>query len=612
MKRKARRLIWHLFPSYVLAALVIVVPAMGYVLTELDEFYKENTRESLISEAFLLRDHILGILDLNRPDLLDTYAKKAGSSVSTRITVITPYGKVIADSIELPEEMENHKNRPEIKEALKGFIGYSTRYSTTLEKRMMYVALPIQKKQEAVAVVRTARPLESIDSAVSALRKKIIMHGVLLAMAFTLICFLVSKKISSHLEKLRKGIESIGGVELNQKSLDRGIFEIEILAATVDQMSEKLGQQMQHLTDQKNHVNTILSSMSEGVITVDPEERIIDANPAAALFFNKEQSNLMGNPIQMAVRNSKFHRFVRNSLDQDGLLEMDFILQGKEERIIFARGTSLYDSRNQKKGIVVVMSDNTRLVRLETIKKDLTLNIAHELKTPLTTINGYTETLLAEELNDPDHIRYSLEKIKKNIKRLISVSNELDLISRIEKSGDLRGRELELASVNLSDLAKGAIEAVQSVYPELQAEIRLICHESLIAHVNSVLMKKAVYNLIENAVRFGVDKGEVSVHVEEMDGKILIRVKDNGMGISKQDQERIFERFYRIEKSRNRKSGGAGLGLSVARHIVRAHGGELSVESIPGQGSVFTISLSGQKKQCKRSQDAASAALPGT
>jgi len=340
---------------------------------------------------------------------------------------------------------------------------------------------------------------------------------------------------------------------------------------------------------QRNEIEAVLSSMVEGVIAVDMEEQVISMNDAAAKMFGLNSSEAQGRSIQEVVRNTALQQFVKNALSSQETVEKEIVLSSDGDRFLNGHGTSLCDVEGKQIGALIVLNDVTRLLRLEKIRREFVANVSHEIKTPITAIKGFVETLRDGAVENHEDAERFLEIIGKHVDRLEAIIEDLLSLSRIEQEA---GREeVVLDEGRLKDVLETAIQVCEAGAMAKKIEIELSCAGKIVANLDPQLLEQAVVNLIDNAIKYSNDGGTVRVEASQRENETLISVRDQGCGIEKQHLPRLFERFYRVDKARSRQMGGTGLGLAIVKHIAQAHGGRVTVESIPGKGSIFTIHL---------------------
>jgi two-component system, OmpR family, phosphate regulon sensor histidine kinase PhoR len=587
--KKKKRLLRHLFPSYLLITLISLIAVTWFASSSIRHFYLEQTAADLLARARLLKSQMaqyLGPLDAR---VVDAVCKEVGESSATRFTVILPSGRVIGDSNENPTVMDNHASRPEVVTARNGGVGRSIRYSMTLQKRMMYVAIPLKDKEKMIAVIRASLPVTAIDRALKTIQIKIGLGGLFIALLAAGICLFVSQRISRPIEKLKKGAEFFARGDLSYRMPGTDLIEIDSLIETLNQMAVQLEDRLNTIVRQKNELTAVLSSMAEGVIAVDMDEKIISINKAATRFFEDLPQNPLNRSIPEAIRNPDLQKFINRALSSEENLEEDITLYQRGERILYIHNTPLEDAGGQRSGILVVMNDVTHLRKLENMRKDFAANVSHELKTPLTAIKGFVETLRTGEGVDPQETQRFLSIIEKHVNRLTAIIENLMKLSKIERQDETSEIRLEENSVKSVILT-----AVQTCREKMEAKditVDFECPENISARLDSRLMIQALVNLLDNAVNYSKERSDIKISATLKDQVLQISIQDHGIGIPKEHLSRLFERFYRVDKARSRDLGGTGLGLAIVKHIAHAHGGRVSVESTPGKGSTFSLHL---------------------
>ncbi len=357
----------------------------------------------------------------------------------------------------------------------------------------------------------------------------------------------------------------------------------------MNDMAASLDERMQTIIGQRNELEAILSSMIEGVIALDLKETIISINNAAARMFCRKHSELINRSVQEAIRNPNFHRFVRLAFRDETRREEDLFFYINCEAVLEARSSALKHARGERTGILIVLNDVTRLRRLENMRKDFAANVSHEIKTPLTAIKGFVETLKTGALNHPEESVRFLGIIEKHTNRLNAIIDDLMKLSLIEQKTDKK--EILLENRQLLPIMQSARQVCQSMADEKAIQIILSCEETLSINLNAALMEQAFVNLLDNAVKYSRTGGSIEIEVQQSDIELSVSFRDHGIGIAAEHLPRLFERFYRADPSRSRKLGGTGLGLAIVKHIVNAHAGKITVESSPGKGSEFVIHI---------------------
>ncbi len=587
-----KRLFWLLYPSQLLITLAVLLAFTWIGISSVHSFQLRETARVLEDRAHLVAGCVLSYLARDDKVGLAAYCREAGDKSTTRLTVIALDGKVLADSDEDPARMENHNDRPEIVAALSGATSPSLRYSQTLQQELMYVAILLQEQGNRKGVLRMAVPVTGIDQGLAAVYRNMIWGCLMVAVIAALVAWVVARRISQPLELMKSRVDRISRGDFAVKMREDGTDEMASLARALNDMAAQLDARFQTIVGQHSQLQAVFASMVEGVITVDTEERILDVNQSGAKLLNVDPEKIRGKSILLAVRNTHLQNFVKNALACGTPLEGEFSSRlgadGKE-KYFYAHGARLQDGQGHITGALIVINDVTNLRRLESIRRDFVANVSHELKTPITSIEGFSETLLDGALEEPEDARRFVEIINKQASRLHAIVEDLLALSRVEQ--EAKRDEILLQELAVVDVLQSAI---QTCNPKAEREgvvTSLVCEQGIMAQINPALLEQAVINLLDNAIKYSGQGCAIRVEAEKQNGEVLIRVCDNGVGIAKQDVARIFERFYRVDKARSAKLGGTGLGLSIVKHIVSAHHGHISVDSSPGKGSTFTIHL---------------------
>jgi two-component system phosphate regulon sensor histidine kinase PhoR len=584
-----KSLLWQFYPAYLLITVAALFIITVYLSRLLPEFYYDQVANDLRARACLIEEQILPSLDANDFQALDDMAKNLGKRSSTRITIILPDGRVVADSDENPANMENHGNRPEFIEALRRGMGRSLRFSHTLDKGMMYLALPIEVQGHVLAVMRTSIPATAIDENLKHIYHNIVLSVVIVAIFAAGVSLVLSRKISQPIAQMKETAQRFASGQFELRVPIPRQMELAELAQSLNEMARQLQDRINTITRQRNEVEAILSSMTEGVLAVDAGGYIVSINRAAAKFLNTDPTEAKGRTVEQVVRNSDFQEFIHGILNEEHPSQREVVLSGQKDRIVRLNGTALTDSQNNRSGAVVVISDMTRMRRLEDVRRDFVANVSHELRTPITSIKGFAETLLEGALKEPEKAERFLQIIAKHSDRLNAIVEDLLSLSSLEVGSQTRKITFESAPIRPVLDSVVAMSTIKAEDKDIAVEID--CGGEIHARINTVLLEQAVLNLVDNAVKYSEPKSRVRIEARKESDMITIAVRDSGCGIAREHQHRIFERFYVVDKSRSRKLGGTGLGLAIVKHIAEVHGGYVTLESSPGSGSTFTIHL---------------------
>ncbi len=585
-----KRILWQLYPAFLLVSIFLLLAVTWYSSRAFRTFYLNETVADLEARALIFEHHVEEPLTQDDWTAVDELCKLLGRESATRLTVILPTGVVVGDSDEDPARMENHSDRPEIiTAATTGETGSSIRYSSTLGTRMMYVAIPIPGTGSPAAVVRASVPLGSLDSALNGIYGKVVFGGLVIALVVAVVSFVITRRITRPLEELKRGAERFAEGDLATPLAVPDSEEIGSLAKALNRMAVQLDERLAGMIRQKNEQDAVLASMVESVLAVDSEERVISLNHAAAKLFDVDQDASHGRPLQEIIRNPELQKLAGDTLRSVEPIEGEMTIYDPEERFLQIHGTVLRDSRGDNIGALLVLNDITRLRRLERVRRDFVANVSHELKTPITTIKGFVETLLSGAVNSQEETKRFLEITAKNTDRLDTIIEDLLALSRLEQDTDKDDGLFEARKI--SEVLRPAVDACRPRAKSRSIDIEVQCDDNLACEINPRLLEQAVVNLIDNAIKYSEPGGVVAVTARKSDTNVVISVEDHGCGIEKRHLPRLFERFYRTDRARSREMGGTGLGLAIVKHIAIIHGGRVGVESVVGKGSVFTIYL---------------------
>ncbi len=584
---RRRSLLWQIYPTYVLIVLLSLCAVTWYATRAVRAFYLDRMRVGLTARARLIHDRVLALLERGDYAGVDRIAKRLGQKARTRITVILPDGLVVADTQRDPRTMDNHADRPEVRDALRGRVGSSIRFSYTLRKTMLYVAAPLRRAGRVMAVLRVSVPATDIERALSSIRRNVLLVGLAAAVLAGLLSWGVARHITRPLREIEQGAQRFARGDFARALPIPRSAEVASLVTVLNQMAEQLSERMRIIAQQRDELEALLAAMLEGVLAVDTEERIIVVNRAAAELLEIDGTAARGRHILEVVRNPELERFVMRALESSDPIEADFTLRDDAERFIHARATALHDAQRRRIGALVVLNDLTKLRQLERVRREFVANVSHEIKTPITSIKGAAETLL--DASNADDVRRFAQIIARQADRLNAIVEDLLTLSRVEQ-GEEHGT-IALRPGRLHEVLEAARKDCELQAADRKIEVKVVCPTDLTARINAPLLEQAVVNLLDNAIKHSEPGSVVHVVAEPSQGHVAVRVVDHGCGIAREHLPRLFERFYRVDKARSRKLGGTGLGLAIVKHIAQAHRGRVSVESEPGQGSTFTIHL---------------------
>ncbi len=584
-----KRLLWQLYLPYLIITILALVLLSWYASYSFRWFYYDEIAQNLKSRTRLAGREILPAVSQKSFDEVDQLCKLLGQTAGIRLTMILPDGRVVGDSDQQPAKMENHADRPEFRQAMNGQTGRSVRFSDTLSKNMMYIAVPLKEQEQTIAVVRGSLSVIAVDKALNDIYTKIIWGVIGAAVCAAGVTLVVSHKITRPIEQMKDAAKRFAAGQLDHRVPVPDSEELAELAGALNETADRLKRTIETITNQKNQLEAILSSMAEGVIAVDSDGRVVSINKKAALLLEIDVVSVTGHSIEETIRNVDIQRFMRYTLMSSAPTEEDITLSAEQPVSLRARGTYLTDHQGNKSGAVIVLSDTTRMQRLENIRRDFVANVSHELRTPITSIKGFVETLLDGAINEPEQAQRFLNIIAGHTDRLMAIIEDLLSLSRLEENGQTRMIARE--HLKIRPVLESAVELSGPKAGDKKIKIEIDCDDDLEALINPTLLEQAALNLVDNAIKYSPAESTIQISARRAEKEVIIAVKDSGCGIEKSHLSRIFERFYVVDKARTRKLGGTGLGLAIVKHITNLHGGSVSVESTPGQGSTFTIHL---------------------
>ncbi len=587
MRRK--KIMWRIYVSFLASAMIAFALMAWYATQALRWFHQDQVAAELHMQAQVVAREAAALLPETEPGAADRLCKQLGRLMTTRVTIILPDGRVIGDADNNPAVMENHLHRPEIAAALKGQTGKVVRFSDTRRQSLMYLAIPVKQGEKVLAVARVSLPLSTIDWSLHAVIRNISLSWLIVAAIFALVTWLLSRRISRPVEDMRRVAERIANGDLEARIARPEGEELGDLARTLNRMAAQLGERMRTITRQRNEQEAVLASMVEGVVAVDRDERILHLNQAAARLLDLAPEQARGRSIQEAVRNRDLQTFIGATLAGSGPAESETVIYGNEERFLQLHGTPLTDSAKRNIGALIVLSDITRLKRLETIRRDLVANVSHELKTPITALKGSVETLADAKPADSAENAKFLAMMTRQVARMESLVEDLLSLSKIEF--DAEHKRIALDPGAIGDVLQRTVQSFNAPAAAKSISLCVECPEELSAPINAALLEQAVGNLLDNAIKFSANGTRIDVRGRLAGSDVEIQVADQGPGIEKKHLPRLFERFYRVDQARSRTLGGTGLGLAIVKHIALAHRGAVTVASEPGQGSTFTIRI---------------------
>jgi len=587
---KTRKLFWQFFGTHILILFAAVSFVAFYTWhTSRTAFHRQWVREldmqSRLAAALLPSDN--GTVD---QEAAGRFFKRLGQSDGHRLTLILPDGRVLGDSDADSKRMSLHNDRPEVIDAMKSGQGMSERYSDSLGKQMLYLARRVPDKGEVQAVVRVAVPVRTLTREMEAFDRVLVALLIVVLGATLVLSYGASLRIIGPVSILQNGLTRIGGGELAYRLPIPEVPHLADLARSINQTADRLQKYIQALNEERNLRTLILANMTRGVIAIDTRRSILDWNDSARRLLALNTPTPDGAHIGEVMRYPELLSLIDESERSGDPVEKEMTVDGAGEVRLNMRATALNDVAGNRIGTLLVLSDVTLLRRLETVRQDFVANVSHELRTPVTSVKGFAETLLDGAVKDPETADRFLKIIVRQANQLESIIRDLLELSRLE---DHSSQALDRQESPVIEILKNAVELCQRRADERKVTLSLTCEPSLTAFVHAGLMEQAVVNLVDNAIKYGAvdEHANVDIIAQKEGSTVCIMVRDYGPGIEHKHLNRLFERFYRVDKGRSRELGGTGLGLAIVKHIALIHGGVVGVESEHGKGATFFLRL---------------------
>jgi two-component system phosphate regulon sensor histidine kinase PhoR len=570
---------------------VVVTAAVVIVALRFRSFVYHQEAEKFEDTLRLIEAEFTSLFPADSEEAIERIDRKCveiGRREQLRLTVIRPDGIVVGDTYFDPSTLVNHANRMEIRDAFNGSTGVSARHSDSADRKMLYVAVPMTAFGGFLGVLRASVPISAVNTRLRDLWLRLLppLLGVLAVSA--VILWLPFARVRAVFARLNGEAKAMETRNYEPVIVDPGWPETNGLTDTIGAMALQLSERMNTVDLQQSQEKAILASMIEAVIAIDSQQRVITMNEAAADLLGVPVGQALGTRIEEVVRLGGILEFIQRAVGSNTAIVENLRIYGEGgERYLRAHGTRLVAGVGEDLGALVVLYDITRIHNLEVVRKEFAANVSHELKTPITSIKGFVETLLDDKLNDRGETQRFLKIIAQQTERLNAIVDDLLSLARLEQS--VEREEVSLSWNPVRPILEAAVSVCAESTSAKEISLGLVCPDALEAHCNPQLLEQAVVNLIDNAVKYSESGSEVTVAAAAADTEVEVSVEDRGCGIEEQHLPRLFERFYRVDKARSRELGGTGLGLAIVKHIALAHGGRVDVRSRPEEGSTFFI-----------------------
>ncbi|MCR8643729.1 cell wall metabolism sensor histidine kinase WalK [Paenibacillus sp. N1-5-1-14] len=533
-------------------------------------------------------------------NLIEIYTKETerlSKFTQARVTYVRSDGKVMGDSEVNPMTLDNHKERPEIQDALSHQIGFYKRYSDTIKENMLYAAISVDNDQgQSIGALRIAMSLAEVESTVNQLWVYLIVGMLILFLLVSFISYRFAAGITRPIEKITRVAQQITNRNYRARVNIRSKDEVGQLGHAVNRMSDSLQEQMNLILESESRLKGVLGNMSAGVMMVGREGNIVLLNPSAEQILGFEDHELLGHRFDEAKQQPQLIQLIEHCMEKQQPLREEMVFYYPAESILEVNAIPIIQGDDTWTGVLIVLHDITAIRRLEKMRSEFVANVSHELKTPIASVKGFAETLLAGAMNDPETAKAFLKIIYDESERLNRLIGDILALSKIES----KRVPLQLSPVSLTTIIEDSIHMMQVEAEQKSIQLDMRVEGDLYLEADEDRLRQILINLLSNGINYTMDGGKVRIIAEPIRARsedeeeyehIRITVSDTGIGIPKSDLPRVFERFYRVDKARSRSSGGTGLGLSIVKHLVEIHHGTIQVESEIGIGTKFMIEL---------------------
>ncbi len=575
------RLFLKIFATY----LAIAVLAIGIVGFQAGNQIRAKLEAQIENELMAYAR----IADLYPMKEIQVRAEEIAGIAHARVTLIDQDGKILTETDQEAAVLGSHLERPEIQEARVRGRGTATRYSQTLREEMMYVALPIKKGQEIVGYIRLARPLVEVRKSIEEFTGILVKSFLIILLSSGLVAYLFSRKLTSPIRDMEQFTEKLRTGETAGTLMIRSSDEIGMLAQNINYMVEELQRRIAALQEEKAKVEAAFSSALDGVLILDHDGRIETLNQGMSAILGDRYGLIIGKTPLEVFRNLDLQKAL-DSYDRSRMpVSQEIELGGEERAVLDVNITPVRGYADADEKTMLVFHDVTRLKMLERMRVDFVANVTHEIKTPLTAILGFVETLQEGAIEDPQTAKKFLSIITRHAERLNRLVEDLLTISNAE----LGEMHFSFESVALSGVAQSVLQMMQPRAGEKKIKLTSEIPEDLpLIRADRDRLSQILINVLDNAVKFTPESGQVTLAASPAaGGEVVVRITDTGIGVPQDEIPRLGERFYRVDKTRSRELGGTGLGLSIVKHLVTAHKGRMEIESQLGRGTTVSLTF---------------------
>ncbi|ECX5811491.1 TPA: two-component system histidine kinase PnpS [Listeria monocytogenes] len=570
----------------------VVMVIVGVFSGELMKSTYLNMKENQLKDdaKILLQTTNMENLDLDKDAAtIQKSLDPLGEDIDARITVIDSKGDVVADTKKDPEKLDNHMNRPEVTDILKKgeSVGISIRESDSLGYSMLYVAVPVKHQGKTDGVLRISISLESVDAAVAKLWGNLaLIFGIALVIIAAISVF-IARKITRPVREIIEVSTDLANHKYDSRIHGKISGELQDLSISVNTLAESLETQMFEIKQNEQRLNAIVQNLVSGVMLINVDKQVIMTN--RTMYQILGETEITGKPFYEVIKSFALSQLIEATFETKTIQQKEIILYFPREMILDASVSPILGENGEITGIILLLHDITQIRHLENVRSEFVTNVSHELKTPVTALKGFAETLLDGAMYDEVLLKKFLTIIKEESDRLHRLIMDILALSRIEQNPVAENVEL----VDIDEVIEQSARTIFEMATE--KNIRVTIPEktsaSVMIETDRDKLQQIIINLLSNAINYTPVDGKVEVKLIEQEAEVIIEVTDNGIGIPAKDIDRVFERFYRVDKARSRHSGGTGLGLSIVKHLVENCGGRIEVESQEEVGSTFRVTL---------------------
>lgn len=578
----------RMFTTFVLIFSLFSVTFGFFLDNLLGDYARDSQSEALMEQTQVVGSLLEETVESGDEELV--YAKLVDlSGITTdRITIIEKDGTVFFDSEKEINELENHLNREEVQEVLGGSeIGTGMRTSKSVNQALFYVAVPIRDSSgNVLSILRLARPISALTISRQIQNSLYVFILLALTAAFVL-TFTLTKRIAQPIDDVMHVAKQLSDHQYDARYVGKGFGDFQKLGETINEMAVSLDNQMNEIKQNDERLTELINHLVIGVMLLDEQKNITMTNSAMQEILSESEESLIGNSYVETINSYGLSHLIEQAYRKRATQNDEIYFYYPKDKIVDANIVPIAGKKPGELNLIVLLYDITEIRRLEKVRTDFVTNASHELRTPVTALKGFAETLLDGAMEDKVVLKQFLEIMLTESTRLNLLVNDILELSKLEQ----KQVPLSIAEVDISEAVLSTFQLVEQKAIDKKIDLHLIEENHVISHTDVHRLKQILANLINNALAYTQVGGTVTVTVKKVQENMVLVISDNGMGIPEGELDRVFERFYRVDKARSRNSGGTGLGLSIVKNLVGNMNGTISVASKLGMGTTFTVTL---------------------